>query len=143
MVGAGDIDCGNVGAGVVPNRLRRMTSDEGGELFGRQDATGEGAKQVLRLDDRVVLAEAGNLALDVMTGERIGGGNLLPGDLEVAADAVLGLGGFRPGDSAGQEVVLSPGSAAVDGGGIPDGGHRAEVLVPLPELNVLSLVAFQ
>ena len=54
-------------------------------------APAQRTEQVLGLDDRVIGAEAGDLGLDVLAIGRVGGGDCLPVDLEVAALAVAPL----------------------------------------------------
>jgi len=73
-------------------------------------APGHGPQQILRPHDWVMLAEAVDLGLDVRPVGRIGPRNLRPIDLEVAADAVVGLGLAVGRDLACQQGVVGPDS---------------------------------
>jgi len=73
-------------------------------------APGDGPRQILRPHDRVMLAQAVDLGLGVPTIGRIGPRNLRPIDLEVAADAVVGLGLAVGRDLACQQGVVGPDS---------------------------------
>jgi hypothetical protein len=83
---------------------------ECGELLGGEQPADpwELLEQVLGLDDRVACAESGDLGFDEATVEGIGGGDLIQRDLEVALDAVAGLGGLRLGNRPGEQIVVGP-----------------------------------
>jgi hypothetical protein len=89
-----------------------MPAEQQRDLAGVEEApaAGDGPEQILGPDDRVVLAEAIDLGLDVAAVGRVRPRHLLPAHLEVAAHAVVRLGLAVHRDLPRQQRVVGPAS---------------------------------